>query len=420
MDKIFQLGTTSKLSIPLLFCYALFLLAPFVDNLTGFLLAKNLIGEGSAGSPSQLFRLFMLFFSIYLLRKSRPDLLIVLFGCIYIFGIEFIWSLAYQNFSFFASGLVYSLKIIYLISVVLVFKIFLRSKLVPLVQIGNLFFYSIIIHALLIIIPKLLGVGVSTYGDGTFGTKGFFPSNNGLGLFCGIGGLFVTYWTYSQQVRWRILPFLVIAFGTILIGSKTALLLVVINVLYYYITIKRSYFKRLVPLGLFALVFLFFEKISEVFLMVFDVIVFRFRNSQDFSQFFFSSRDDFAEMAFSHCSFNGLFSLRVFFGAGSFMSFRNPDESIMAFRTLESDFLDIFFFYGVIGLIIYFIFFLGIIVNGFRAKIRPMLLLIWILLFSHSLLAGHILFNGMSILVILTLWFIINYEISMSNKELNR
>lgn len=396
----------ARKSMTKIFFVMLFLVAPIVDSFTGFLLSRGTIGISAAGSPSQLFRFFLLFFSLYLLRTNIANVIIISLLASYLISLELLYAYAHTNFSFLASGIVYSMKIVFIVTVILLFKNLHDNKIINGSFVGNLFYYSVLIHLLLIIVPKIFGVGLSTYGDETFGSKGFFPSNNGLGYFCGLGSIFVTYWNNKNNKNYKILYFL-ITLGTILIGSKTALLLTAINLLYFFFTIRSNLFKLVVLVVLIAAVILFFDLLSSVFFTLFDVVVFRFKSNPDFFAFIFSSRDDYASMAHNHCSYDGILSLRSIFGTGTFMLYRNPGDYLVTFVTLESDFLDLYYSYGILGLIGYLSFFLGVLILGLKRKVHKLLLFLWMILFLHSVLAGHIIFDGMASLSIFALWFLI-------------
>ncbi|MEL6932896.1 MAG: hypothetical protein AAFO17_07350, partial [Pseudomonadota bacterium] len=79
------------------------------------------------------------------------------------------------------------------------------------------------------------------------------------------------------------------------------------------------------------------------------------------------------------------------FGGGAFMSYQNP-LFVRFFDTLESDVFDVFFMYGVTGILGYTVCLI--------ASVRPFLLRPWMffpiaLLWGHSAFAGHVFFNGL-------------------------
>jgi hypothetical protein len=100
---------------------------------------------------------------------------------------------------------------------------------------------------------------------------------------------------------------------------------------------------------------------------------------------------------------------RNILGGGSFLSFRDPAEFVPAFDTLETDLFDVFFMYGIIGVAVY----CGITLMGtYTALIRrmPMLMFFFLVVMAHSLVAGHVIFNGMSVLGVVLLLLIANFQ----------
>ena len=73
--------------------------------------------------------------------------------------------------------------------------------------------------------------------------------------------------------------------------------------------------------------------------------------------------------------------------------------NVVVFDVLETDFFDVAFMYGAIGLAIYSVFWL---VALSLAVSRIALFIPLALLFAHSLVAGHTIFNGMIVLPIAT------------------
>jgi len=135
------------------------------------------------------------------------------------------------------------------------------------------------------------------------------------------------------------------------------------------------------------------------------VIIFRY-NVNTFSQFILSMRDNYITNAIYHYSNEGALVLRNIFGTGLFMSFRNPGEINLIYDTLETDLFDLFFAYGIIGALVYIYIIMNSIVFSFVRK-QIYLLLIWILVAGHSIMAGHVLFNGLSIISAIMVYVII-------------
>ena len=110
--------------------------------------------------------------------------------------------------------------------------------------------------------------------------------------------------------------------------------------------------------------------------------------------FIMSSRDSFVKDAFREYDTTGFLVLRIFTGLGAFLSFRKPHTNL-GFDTLENDVFDIFFMYGLIGLLAYF----GIILFALK-KLVVKKQLEWLAfssaIFVYSMIAGHSVFNQTS------------------------
>lgn len=107
----------------------------------------------------------------------------------------------------------------------------------------------------------------------------------------------------------------------------------------------------------------------------------------------------------------GIDSTRWFIGAGSYVSFQDP-TAVFQYDTLESDVFDIFFMYGLAGVVAYCQMFAY---GAIMLKKHIYFLLTWGLLFMHSLFAGHVIFNGMSI-TILAFFLAIGVSIRQAGK----
>jgi hypothetical protein len=74
------------------------------------------------------------------------------------------------------------------------------------------------------------------------------------------------------------------------------------------------------------------------------------------------------------------------------------------FDTLETDFFDIFFFYGVLGLSLYIVFFILSLIRAINNR-NYFNGFIFFLVFVYSAVAGHVLFNSMSVVSLVLLYF---------------
>ena len=259
----------------------------------------------------------------------------------------------------------------------------------PIVKILHVFLIAAFLYALGIIVPAILGIGVSSYTEGTFGQKGLYASGNALGIFMGIASVLCVL--KKKKTVTDICKSLILLLSLLLLATKTALLFFVVTILFF-ISTRKSYSKVLL-LCLFAgSIFYFWNYLKDAFMAVFDVVVFRYEISDSPLAFMLSSRDNYVIDAFTEFYNSSMWILKLIIGGGVFMSYRTSYFEDMPFKQLEMDFFDIFFMYGLIGIFCY----IGIILWCIRKSYNKGLVLFSLIIFFilHSALAGHILFDG--------------------------
>lgn len=145
---------------------------------------------------------------------------------------------------------------------------------------------------------------------------------------------------------------LILLLSLLLLATKTALLFFIVTVLFFIST--RKIYNKILLLCLFAgSIFYFWDYLTEAFLAVFDVVVFRYEISDSPLAFMLSSRDNYVIDAFTEFYNSSLWVLKLIIGGGVFMSYRAGYFEDMSFKQLEMDFFDVFFMYGLIGIFCY-------------------------------------------------------------------
>lgn len=397
-----------KFSLDMIFIFSLFYLSPFFDALTGFLVHTGIFGEAFVGSPSQLLRFSIVAMSIRYI--SRQDFYWLILLITYLVSVEAYSFLLHGN----SSGLITSFslmyKIIYPFFLFFALKTLVEMEIVPLEKIYKAFFTSGVLYSIGILVPFLLGVGVSTYSTGAFGQKGFYASGNAVGFYLGVLLVFsylsINFSTLGAKIKLGL-----IFLSILLIGTKAALLFIFLflGIIFFEKSIKV---KMVILILMSTIIFLYADAIYSLFSIVFEVVLFRYEQSDSIWAFIFSGRDNYVVDAIKEYNISGIYFFRVLIGSGAFLSFRSPDSANLIYDTLETDFFDVFFIYGLIGILIYvFIIIRGLYV-GVKHKKWGMTALFFVLVI-HSLLAGHVVFNGMSMLA-----FIIVY-LSLVKKKWN-
>ena len=363
----------------------LFLVLPFFDMLTGFLIGQSYLEVGSLASPSQIGRFIGLILLFIVMRKIKHSLFIVL-AIAGIFILETIVFFSHNDLAGLVSGYVAISRFIYMYLVYLCFTRLFGADLRPLVSFLK---YNIVLICGSIVLASFTGLANSTYGWGA-GTKGFFASGNGLGIYVGVATMIL-----AAMKKYRLYPdvhvsfFALSGYALVLLGTKTSFLMLIF-ILFAAGWSGRSRF--LVFGAIIPGIVLFLYEVSDFLSGRYDIVIERFRGSQTILDYVLSYRNVYAENAWAQFMSQDPGFLRLWFGGGHYMSFQNP-KWVRTFDTLETDFFDVFYMYGIVGLICYTCF-LFLLIRPFVQRLY--LLLPTVLLCAHSVLAGHVLFNGLA------------------------
>ena len=358
---------------------------PLVDAFNGYLLMTGGILQAGVFSPSQIARsiILMLLLVLHFQKNVSFGSLLIIF---WLLLVEVISAISHQNLYGLSYGAIVVSKIIFFILLIYTFRAYC-SDLKSMNELVKWFKYSVFIVSFFICFSAITGLGENTYTQG-FATKSYFASGNGLGVFLGAGILFLLGMKKEGFLRISNLFLLFLISSLLLVGTKTAFILASISML---VLVLLSRYRVLVgPLLIVCFAF-FFDDILASLNVIFDVILMRLALADNFVSFLGSGRIDYVLNAFVVYFDNDPGIFRVLFGMGAFVSFRDP-AGVILFDTLESDFFDLFFMYGVLSSIVM----LGVIMLTLRRLKGNYILFSGFLLFSlHSLLFGHVLFNGM-------------------------
>jgi O-antigen ligase like membrane protein len=373
------------------YAWCLFYVMPFADAATGYLVLSGNFAEAAAGSISQLLRAALMIPAL-LLIKGRA-IYAAMLPIFYVLIFESVMLIRHQHLEWFVVGTVYGFKLAYLA----VSYLALRDKSrrpEHRVDVATYFIHGASLYGLILVLSTVAGLSTPTYGEGNFGSKGLFASGNGLALYLGCAALLSLVRAEPNQgwrASWESLFLLMCC---LLVGTKASLICAVIFIA---IRLQRASLpSKFLALGAVTTGILLLAKpISTAFGILFDVILYRFETSESLFSFLASGRDLYVADALGRFDLSGWSVLRLIFGAGAFVSFRDLDAALTEYDTLESDFFDIFFAYGLLGLICYG----GIILWGILLSIRGRqysLLVVWGCTCLYSAMAGHVAFNAMS------------------------
>lgn len=376
--------------------YCVFLL-PFFDSLTGAFFKLGIMEEGALGSPSQLGRLVAMFLLIIYIFNSNIDNKVkknIFYFSFYFILVEVIVAFIHVGLKPFLSGIVFFSKILFCVLVYIYFKSWVKRDLFS----YDLFFRVVIIYgailSLFLLISFLSGFHISNYGS-KFATRGLFASGNGIGITIGVSSLLSLYYSHISGKNLYFFLALLMIVSTAIIGTKTAFLFLILSLIYLSIvSIKKFPISSIV---ISIIIFIFVAPILiEALSLVFENIISKFNNIENKTVLLASSRDVFIRDAFTKLNVDGLSSLKILFGGGAFYAYESFElSSEIQRKFLENDFFELFFCYGIIPALGYLFFLVSIIINGVTKR-RYFLSFCLFMIFSHSILAGHVLFNGTS------------------------
>lgn len=367
----------------------LFFLLPLFDIASGFLIANGSIVEGGIASPSQIGRLLAIALMIGCMLLVRIDARILLLG-FYPVVVELVMAVLHQRSQAFLVGLVQAYKVSYLIFAAVWITTVLqqghRSMILRLIKL------NLCIIATMLIISLLFGVGVETYGDGG-GVKGYFASGNAVGVY--LGGMLILMLALKihDGARASNLFILYVLIATASVGTKTSLLLAASALVFWWVSTGC---RAMWPAALLSAVLVYSTTIVDALSFVYKVVLLRWENSENLFHFLGSGRIEYVTNAFKIYFDQEVGFFRLLAGAGASVSYQDISGQA-AFDTLETDLFDVFFMYGVIGFLLYVGFFVLV---AYRLRRRVFLLIGFLLVFAHSVLAGHVFFNGMNALLL--------------------
>lgn len=391
----------SKLQISMkgiLLCY-IFLALPLFDMLNGFLIGQGYLATGAIASPSQIGRFMglILLLAGTIRHKYSPYIVLMLFGlCL----LETIFFFRHNNITGTIIGFIYISRFLYMYLVFVFFLHFFSDDITPIMRFLK---YNIIFICCAVILASFTGLANSTYGWGS-GTKGFFASGNGLGIYIGVSALLLaSLKQYRVYTNVHVAVFAVSAYTLVLLGTKTSFIMFLLVIIAGF---WSSRFRILVIPAIIFGTIQFITQISDRLMSRYDIILLRYENSRSLGDYILSNRDVYAEAAWAEFLSQDPELLRWVFGGGAFLSFQNP-LWVRTFDTLETDFFDVFFIYGLVGLTGYALFLFLSVKPFLRA---PFMLVPTVLLWGHSAFAGHVLFNGLGatlvvLVFVIGIWF---------------
>ncbi|GAB56973.1 hypothetical protein GPUN_2859 [Glaciecola punicea ACAM 611] len=239
----------------------------------------------------------------------------------------------------------------------------------------------------------VLGFGFATYSvDEGFGIKGFIFSGNELAITIIALSYFVMFsWVKHKSWPIQMTALILVLLCGALVATKSAMLGTIIIVgLFLFLNSRKTFFATLL-ICIFSII-LFADALGE--LIKVSGIIERFLfvyHKRGIISLIFSAREAFflTNLQFTLDNF-GLFGWFFGWGQGAYVGFVKPK--------IEIDILDMFFLFGLTGLISFLLYFylvyrLICIRNNF---IHLASFTIWLLILVISCFAGHVVYSGLA------------------------
>ncbi|GGE02393.1 hypothetical protein GCM10010831_00190 [Psychroflexus salis] len=380
----------------------MFLLIP-IDMLNGVLITKVVSLPITVGQAYKLFIIFLILFRLF----TKPLFVNFFFLLISLLFIPTIYQLfkTYQ-FSIITKDIIkifrYTTPILSFVFFATIYKsnnVFLHKKINVLVAFS---FYLTCASILL----KYVGFGYPMYNYGNIGSKGFFYAGNEISVLLLIMSAFLAknLWVKNFKINY-FFTFLLSFITALGIGSKTALFGILL--IFFLIPIKRISLKTSLNKFIFAsiaililipsLLVVSWEYIKRTELYIRVVY---FYEKLDFITFLLSNRNTFLIDAVQ-VYINDYNWLEKLIGVGQ-STFETKNGSSI----IEIDFIDIFFAFGFIGLLI----FIGLIIYLWKQSKRlakspkfnyaSFVNLMLFILVAISSTAGHVFSSGLAAIFI--------------------
>lgn len=353
-------------------CFEIFIL---MDLFTGFLLSRGL---PSIGIPFKLFLMFLLFFSI----KNENKFLLLLYFITLMTVSSIIYSFSITaNLSDSLSMLLKIMMYPFLLEYIEDTYIKLHNGKELIKRICIISFYIIVFNQIL----GILGIGLSSYGDSTFGIKGFFYDANAMAVVCFC--LFVFFYSIEKNKLFSI----IIILCSFLLGTKTSILAIILYFFAYNFSVSKLKTKKYIILFFIVTLFIIWYLIFQT-----DVFSYHIEKMKWLYELFdghilsviLSGRD--IDLHNTYEIFKENFSIKtLLFGMG----FKN--ENI-----IELDFFDCFFSFGILYTLPIVLCYLYVIMKNRKVVSVTLFNLLMILIVFTS---GHVWFNTST-----SLFFIIN------------
>ena len=385
------------------YIYIILSLTLVIDAITGIILNVFKFERSPIGI---VFRMFVFgYFLLYSILHNKKNLytFAVIVICIMI-NIGY----SYLNFHNSMNGVVFDIvenvKILLAPTIVWGSLCLAKDKVISRQTFTKVIYLSVYILVAIYFLGLILGIGNSTYGDGT-GYKSLFNANNSLNIVAIVLFIFQVEKTFKEVKIINIALSLTLVIILLMLGSKTSIMFIPIYFIlkvildYKYIDFKKIIKPASIIIGAVILIVVVFFR-DAMISIINRQLYFLKRELDSLITYFLSGRDTFLIAASSNY-FSRFTIVTVLFGVGMYFN-QWAIANTLGFNTIkniEMDLFDIFFSNGVIGILVTYGYFIYIFVKNFKMNLanrRVAEIISFIAMIIFSLLAGHVFPDAMS------------------------
>ena len=423
MKKINSFITTNIEKIITVFIF----LQPILDVLTAISIKKFNINLTIGSITRVIFLLFCIYYLVFLSKnyKKKNIIFLLLLG-IYFTSFTII-TLVYKDINILPYEIKNTLNTFYLpITLISFLEIFKEHKIK--FKLKNIII-TFSLYLIFIIIPAITNTSFLSYSHSKLGTVGWFLSANAVGNILSFLLPLVIWYLIKicKNTFIKIIIFITTLYVFINMGTKVPILSLMIiaitNIIYFLIlNIKKKNYK-IVSISIIAVIMTsiitiilipkttFYKnlEIHRKYLGI-DNYTEILTNYDHINNFIFSERLTF--LSNTHESFKNSHLPEKILGIGYIENYNTPKEST---KTIEIDYVEIFYRQGIVGTILYFFVFVKVLIITLKKITNKFNLLnieyatSIILILLLSLFSGHILVTpAVSIYISLLLVIIIN------------
>jgi hypothetical protein len=285
-------------------------------------------------------------------------------------------------------GIVYiiGIKFIYIITNIECMNELIKAGKIEKNFLNKILDNNAILVPIVILLPLILGLGYTVYGQGK-GYRGFYYASNELNALLIILYIFLLEKLYNKYDLRTLLKTIAIFICCILIESKSSLVIccLALSVYLFKIVKEQRINRNFIILSMSIFVLIANKKILSVWESFKERQQYFFYNSNDFISYFTSRRNLFVKEAFTNLGNSKISFIQVIIGNGG-----------NEYYLTEMDFFDMFFFFGLIGIIFWSYYLLKLIVRVYLKDKKLIDIFAILLVILFSFFTGHTIFSGVA------------------------